>query len=223
MKNYNYIADRIILGLFQWLVIALIFGVAMLLNGCEDFITIDPPRTEVVTETVFMNDGASISAMNGIYSEMMSSPGFMNGGLEMFAGLSSDELTHHSNDETTDQFYHNDIQPNNELVQRIFWAQAYRYINNANALIQGIETSSETISPTKRQLLGEARFIRAFCHFYLVNLFGPVPYINTPDFEKNAVTRREETNIVYEKIIDDLLAAEALLLDNFSFAGPERL
>src|SRR5690606_41616797 len=63
----------------------------------------------------------------------------------------------------------------------IYWASLYQYIYQANASIEGLEKADNLNPQVKSQLLGEAKFIRAFCYFYLVNYFGDVPLILTTD------------------------------------------
>jgi hypothetical protein len=63
----------------------------------------------------------------------------------------------------------------------------------------------------KKELLGEAYFLRAFFYFHLVRLYGDVPLIttsttvNSPDL----YPERTATAKVYDQIISDLKAAEA--------------
>jgi hypothetical protein len=64
-------------------------------------------------------------------------------------------------------------------------------------------------------LLGEAYFMRAFFHFYLVNLFGDVPLMTTSDWRVNAVMHRTPKDTAYKQIIADLKSAQGLLSENF--------
>src|SRR5690606_39529769 len=61
------------------------------------------------------------------------------------------------------------------------WTGAYATINTANLFLEGMEANKDKITPEKAEHYeGEALFIRALTHFYLVNLFGQ-PYNFTPD------------------------------------------
>ena len=66
----------------------------------------------------------------------------------------------------------------------------------------------------KTTLEGEALFVRALCHFYLVNLFGDVPMITTTDYRVNATATRMNADVVYDQIVEDLEAARILLPAN---------
>jgi hypothetical protein len=71
-------------------------------------------------------------------------------------------------------------------------------------------------------LMGEAVFMRAFLHFYLVNFFGDIPYITITDFRVNTDIIRMPKAEVYEGIISDLIEAKSLLTDDYSFSNGER-
>ncbi|MEP7376211.1 MAG: RagB/SusD family nutrient uptake outer membrane protein [Chitinophagaceae bacterium] len=190
--------------------------------SCKKFLEIDPPKNLISNVTVFSSDETAIAAVRGIYSQMINNiGGFASGGsfsVTFLCGLSADELNNHSNNYIA--LYRNALTSTN--FPSILWSEPYKFINNANAVIEGLTRSTDVSDVTKRVLLGEAKFIRAFCHFYLVNLFGDVPLITTTDYSKNAVATRTPKNQVYEQIISDLKEAENLLLDDFSFSNGER-
>ncbi len=64
-------------------------------------------------------------------------------------------------------------------------------------------------------MTGEAKFIRAFCYFYLVNLFGDVPLITSTEYKINMSSSRSSASLVYNQIIEDLRQAEVLLSDEY--------
>lgn len=56
-----------------------------------------------------------------------------------------------------------------------YWGGVYNYIFSCNAAIEGLNKSTRLTPSVKQQLIGEAKFIRAFFYFYLVNVYGDVP------------------------------------------------
>lgn len=62
--------------------------------------------------------------------------------------------------------------------------------------------------------MGEAKFIRAFCYFYLVNLFGDVPLELSSVYQENQSIARSSAAKVYSQIIDDLNGA----IDSLDYA-----
>src|SRR6202035_135276 len=67
----------------------------------------------------------------------------------------------------------------------------------------------------KQQLTGEAKFIRAFCYFYLTNLFGDVPLILSSCYTGNALASRTARQLVYAQISTDLTDAQVELSDQY--------
>ena len=55
--------------------------------------------------------------------------------------------------------------------------------------------------------MGEAKFIRAFCNFYLVNLFGPIPIVTTVNWRNTNLLYRSQEQDVYALIVEDLIEA----------------
>jgi len=201
----------------------LLMMVTATIFSCNDFLETDPPRTETVSKTVFGSDGAANAAIAGVYSLMMSDASFTSGGLEEYAGIASDELVSFATRIDQLQFYQNSLTSKNGYVLSVFWAAAYKYINNVNAIIEGIEASSGMTTEAKHRIEGEARFIRAFCHFYLVNLFGDVPYLKSSDYQTTSTAMRMNVGEVYTNIETDLLKAHALLPNGYSSAQGERV
>jgi hypothetical protein len=71
--------------------------------------------------------------------------------------------------------------------------------------------------------MGEALFIRALLHFYLVNIFGDVPYITQTDYKKNSTVSRTPTPEVYQNCTRDLENAIAVLPDAAATSDMERV
>lgn len=196
----------------------IIFAALILfLFSCQDFIEVDTPKTKLVSSSVFTNDVTATAAISAIYNRLLSDQNFASGGLKSLTflyGLSSDELTLFSQDQGLKAFYDNTILPTNTDVDRI-WGDSYYIIYSSNAIIEGLAKSTGVSAQVKKQLEGESKFIRAFCHFYLVNLFGSIPYITTTDYRLNAVISRSPNEKVYQSIITDLQDAISLLSSDY--------
>jgi starch-binding outer membrane protein, SusD/RagB family len=195
--------------------------------GCKKFVQIPPPLTEVTSSTVFADDATAISAMNGIYSQMMGiNAGFANGyysSITLLNGLSADELLNFSTNPDQQSFYTNSLESSNGINFSFIWEPAYQYIYDANAVLEGLTNNTKITSATSRELQGEAKFIRSFCYFYLVNLYGDVPLITSTNFEANAIASRSPAQNVYQQIIADLQNAQTLLVSDYSFSSGERV
>ncbi|MGN6508452.1 MAG: RagB/SusD family nutrient uptake outer membrane protein [Chitinophaga sp.] len=213
------------------------YGIMLLLlvctclaTGCGKLIEISDPRTTIQEDEVFANNELANSVMAGIYSYMMSNTGtmiFSNGGMSVYAGMSADELVNFGGVLSPDdyQFRTNTLIKENLVPDNYFWAPMYKTIFSANAVIGGVAASTSTkLEPATRAVLtGEAKFVRAFCYFYLVNLYGDVPLALSTDFNVNMKLARTPKEEVYKQIVADLKDAQTLLTDDYSISGGERI
>jgi starch-binding outer membrane protein, SusD/RagB family len=194
---------------FKSVILFLILGCI----SCTKFVEIEPPRTQLVTASVFSNNTTATSALTSIYSQMVNNSESFN--MSLSCGLLSDELTNYSNDPYRHQLYTNamtSIGTNNVYG---CWTNAYSYIYQANAVIEGVQNNNNITPVIGRQLIGEAKFIRAFWLFYITNSFGNAPLVTTTDYNINGTLARSSKTQVYNQIIADLKDAENLLSTNF--------
>lgn len=202
--------------------------------SCKKMVEINEPISTLTSTEVFSTDAQAHSAMAGVYTRMINgSNGFNNSPYESFSnglttllcGMSSDDFKYYS---TSDVTYYN-FNRNKLLVadgpSARLWSSAYTTIYGANSVLEGIaESKSELLHEEVRQSIsGEARFVRAFSFFYLVNCFGDVPLALSIDFNKTAFLSRATVSDVYKQIITDLKEAKALLPADYSLGAGERI
>lgn len=190
--------------------------------SCADFLDVDTPKTELGTSDVFGSDMATSAAMAGIYTNMSLTSGGTSS-LTYAGGMLADETASYSTSTNTIQLYTNNIIPTNTIINDFWGNSGYYNIYQVNAVLDGMASSPNITPALKTQLEGEALFLRAFHHFNLVNLFGPIPYITTTDYRSNNVASRISVPEVYQHIIDDLKAAQLKLSTDYSFSGGERI
>lgn len=90
------------------------------------------------------------------------------------------------------------------------WEFLYRSINTANAVI-GRAPSAQVSDAVRTQRVAEAKFLRALYYFDLVRLYGDVPLPLEETRTPSTTATREPVSKVYDTIIADLQAAEAVL------------
>src|SRR6478735_8936017 len=96
------------------------------LFGCKKFVAIDPPANSISSDVLFTTDQGANSAVAGLYSQMTrNNLSITNGGVTLFAALSSDELVNTSANSSYDQFKTNDLTSDNSALSSNFWAPAY--------------------------------------------------------------------------------------------------
>lgn len=111
-------------------------------------------------------------------------------------------------------FIHDDVLADGDLdigngFGTDLWNAHYIAINNINGVIKAVEGGSIKSSDEQEaipDLLGQAKFLRAFSYFTLVRLFGALPLIkeDTPDPVTTPITSRTPIADVYAFIVSDL-------------------
>lgn len=199
-------------------------GLLFLITGCQKLVRVEPPVDQLTTAAVFSSDEAATAAVRGIYSEIMKINNYIgNGAMTLYPGLSADEITRTTTNPAEEAFQQNAVPVNSFALQNNLWQKGYFHIYQANAVIENLARSTGLTESLRRQLLGEARFLRAFFYFYLVNLFGPVPLVTTTDYGANAVVARADTTAVYGQILFDLREAQGLLTPAYPAADRTRV
>lgn len=190
--------------------------------GCSDFVEVDPPRNTLVSETVFEDPSTVQSALANLYYSMREERGMVSGtfGLTTAMGIYSDELDYYGFEANYSQLYNHNLTAGNDIIMA-WWSQAYRLIYGANAIIEGVESSSQLTTMEKNSAKGQALFVRAYIHSLLVSLYGEVPYITTTDYLGNNMVSRMQEEEVYQNIIGDLKDA-IVLLEGFEPTSHER-
>lgn len=199
--------------------LCLLLIVFLSISGCKKFVEIDPPNNRITSGDAFASDVTATAALSEIYSDISNSP--VTSGLRsvIFLGaISADELRvlPGLTDQSVNAVYMN---ANNSLLnadsQASMWIGSYAIIFKLNAALAGLE-KSQTLTPVvKKQLVGEVKFMRAFCYFYLVNIYGDVPLVLDLEYAKNSEMPRSPKAEVYKSIESDLLEAKSLLSENF--------
>ncbi|PSL45686.1 RagB/SusD domain-containing protein [Chitinophaga niastensis] len=200
-----------------WTTAGGIFLFLLIQTGCKKLVEVDAPFTSINVGNVYTNDATAVAVLTGIYTKMsLSDVRFSDGGLislSLFPGLSSDELTlYNLSNENERQYYSNAL---NNLNNIDFWVEIYPIIFIANSAIESLTNATGLTPVVKQQLIGEAKFIRAFCYFYLVNLYGDVPLVTGTDYTINALLSRTSMTKVWEQIVTDLKDAQSLLSTNY--------
>jgi len=214
MVNQNIYINRILL------LIPVLF-----LFSCNKLIEIPEPKDTLTTAKVFLTDAQATSAMAGVLTKMINgtlseaSPSF-RGKITVLNGLSADELI--VNGSGVDVFASNSL---NSFSTDGLWKTAYETIYGANAIVEGIAASKSPAlkAKTRLELTAEAKFIRAFSYFYLVNTYGDVPLSLTTDFNQTRSLARTPSATVYQQITNDLLDAVKDLPEDYAAGGGERI
>ena len=182
--------------------------------SCSEFLDIDLSESQITNEKVFSDDITAQSAVAGVYYDLLDENSFASGSdksVIALTGLTSDELKSYSPDVELLSLNENVLSSRNRLILQL-WQSLYKTIYESNSIIEGVDHSKSMSTEGKKRIDAEARFVRSFCYFYLVNLFGDVPLITSTDYRVNSVITRSSTAEVYRQVVGDLNVAQ----DNLS-------
>jgi starch-binding outer membrane protein, SusD/RagB family len=189
----------------------------VLMTSCKKFVIVDPPVDSISSVAAFSNNTGAIAAMTGVYINMKANSGKIAAGgnsIGFLTGLGCDELKNYNTGlQNNVQFYTNTLNSLNPFAYYA-WSEIYTQLHVVNVIIENLNKSSSITPTVKRQIEAEAKFMRAFFHFYAVNLFGKIPLVITSDFKTNNVISRSDVEVVYQQIIRDLNDAKINLSEN---------
>jgi starch-binding outer membrane protein, SusD/RagB family len=141
------------------------------------------------------------SSFRGLWGTQIFTQLFNGGTDEMIRGGAAD-VQHN--------FTYSSLMKSNTNDYSGIWNTLFIDINTANGVLQyGADISMDETK--KAQLLAQAKFLRAFCYFYLVTTYGDVPLHLTLNTSVVAADTRAPAADVYEAIIKDLLDAASVL------------
>ena len=196
--------------------ILFLFILFTITSSCEKFVTVDQLADNLLAEQVFENDASANAAINGIYKNMRQ---YLPVVFLQRNSMLSDEVVPYSNSAGS-TYYTNNLQPSDGTLP---WANFYSFIYSSNNAIEKLSASKRISESKKSKYIAEAKFLRAFNYFYLINLFGDVPLVLTTDLKTNNTISRSPVSQIYEQIVTDLSDAIPSLEDDYAFAGSERI
>jgi hypothetical protein len=183
------------------------------LLGCKKFIEVDPPVANINAANVYHDNSTAAAVVTSIFAAMSNTYNTQGiTSVSVITDLAADNLTLW---EIGNPFYAPIYQ--NALSPQVTasWNSIYQRIYACNAAIEGLGSSTTLTDAIRTRLLGETYFSRAFCYFYLVNLYGDVPLVLSTDYKINNAMPRTAVALVYQQMVADLKTAKGFLSDNY--------
>ncbi|WP_259013894.1 RagB/SusD family nutrient uptake outer membrane protein [Emticicia fluvialis] len=173
--------------------------------GCEKILE-EHPQSQIVPS--FFNSPAGVlGGIAGVYNEIRNQWGTEGFSSEMQAG--TDEFIQGASSGGGPVHTFNGLNGTNFGSA---WATSFTCINTLNGVLKFGQDISLP-EATKKQYLAQAKFLRGFWYFYLVQTWGDVPlnteFITVP----SQSAKRDPASEVYKLIIKDLTEAAAALPD----------
>ena len=164
----------------------------------------------------YTSSNAAVQAVNEAYVQLTFTSGTSNP-LWVFGDVASDDAASGnpaaSQDAATiDNFSFTTT--NSHLSNE--WGNFYAGITNCNLVLANVPSINMSIALRSR-ILGEARFLRAWYFFMLVNIYGQVPIVLTPLTPAQMQISQSPTQQIYESVIEpDLKAAMSVLPPSYT-------
>lgn len=196
----------------------LIITLSTVLLSCEKFLD-DKPKTSLTTGNSYATAKDMEHVLNGCYNIFYSTD-YYQWEYVMMNDVRSDNAYPGGNNEETFFDYDRFNLPASNSHNYVNWSNLYKGIARANILLNKIkEVSDPALTAERRkQIIGEASFLRAFHYFHLVKLYGGVPLELESNTANPSATRkaRATEKEVYDQITADLEIALANLPDAYN-------
>jgi len=163
------------------------------------------------TDQFYTTSADAVQAVNEAYTELTFTSGTANP-LWVFGDVASDDAASgdpaaSQDNATIDNFSFSTT--NSNLSNE--WGNFYEGITNCNLVLANVP-SIQMDTALRSRLLGEARFLRAWYYFMLVNIYQNVPIVLTPLTPAQMQITQSPAKVIYETVIEpDLLAALSVL------------
>lgn len=180
-------------------------------TSCNKLVDGGVNKTALGVNAVYTDSAATVAAVAGIYGVDFNGYG-LTLNLSQYGSLSADEASFVNGSATNNAFATNSITPD---LSNVIDYGAYKAIYAANQNILSIPKYHVVSTQLQNQLIGESKFLRAFCNFYNINFYGDMPLILNTDVLENGQASRTPSDQVYQQIVSDLKDAKNLLTDSY--------
>lgn len=205
---------------FKLFILSVIASVSM---SCDSWLTVQPD-TMVIDDVMFSNAAGFRDASLGVYILMAQAYDYNSGLVSSFVEhlACQWEVINESKESYINihEYYDDRVDDESERV----FKSAFKVIANNNLLIENLRNQDKILRDYEyNSYMGQALMLRAYIHFDLLRLYGPIPssvaenkkYL--PYAEKFTLKRHEY--ITFRQFVDKLFAdldeAERLLFINF--------
>ena len=192
-----------------------LIGMVLFFQSCDSELE-ESPKTFISPETFFKNPASYDLAVVGIYSGIGNL--YSNNAMtmrEMFSdvygapsGAAEQAMPTYNN--THQPFFYN---------TRDLWSGAYSIIKNANFILDKLSVA-DLPEQKVNELMAEAKFLRAFSYFHLVQFYGDIPLRTTTlsSYDEIKLGKSSQED-VYRFILEELSFAEKNLPDSSTQQG----
>ena len=211
----------------------IIFLSVWVFSSCSDWLDVQP-KTTVEEEKVFSRELGFKEALAGAYIKMVSTDLYAENLSYGFLDILGQRYQPDILEGYQDELWYTFPSVKTESYTEVIWEEMYNIIANLNNLLYYCDKNRQVFAAENYYeiIKGEALGLRAFLHFDLLRMYGPI-YKDNPTSKcivyrtqfNNMAEALQPSTVVIDSIVSDLKKAEALLTStdplNFEFPTDE--
>jgi hypothetical protein len=178
------------------------------LGSCKKFLA-ETPETQYTVDNFFVDKSTLDAGIVGVYSSVKDLFGVYTNTPLFMTEVGTDEAMFKGTSGVRYNFDRYTFSPSEGAIYE-YWIRHFQIAARANSIIEAANKVTKISDADRNVILGEARFLRGFVYFRLVQAFGELPIIDQPatgDFDYGLP--RKPIKEVYDFILSDLTFAAA--------------
>lgn len=203
------------------LILVILIATSLCTSSCKKFFEVNP-KTEVPKDELFKTESGFKDALTGVYIQLKEDNAY---GMAMTMStmeylVSSWDVSNNSAGYWLGLFNYQEAGAETALAN--IYRQLYKVIASINEILTHIDNKKEVFSPGLYEMIkGECLALRAYCHFDILRLFGPIPsqpsvgnslpYVKLISKNQNALLPFENYK---SELLNDLADAALLLKED---------
>ncbi|MFA6083240.1 RagB/SusD family nutrient uptake outer membrane protein [Mucilaginibacter sp.] len=202
MRNYNKSLIKVIMACIM---------LAFSISSCKKFL-LEKPETQYTTNNFFVDKASLDAGVVGVYSSVKDLFGVYTNTPLFMTEIGTDEAMFKGTSGVRYNFDRSTFSPSEGAIGE-FWIRHFEIATRANSIIAAANTVANVSTADRDAIIGEARFLRAYVYFRLVQTYGELPITDQPvkgDFDYGQP--RRSIKEVYDFIVSDLAFATSGVL-----------
>jgi hypothetical protein len=184
-------------------------------SGCKKLLEEEPKATATLGE---LDPTTLDQTVIGVYEPLTRSRGRL---WESTVGLGLELMSEYADGGSSQlnwSNYNNLMNLPNNFAQS--WTTLYEAIGRANNLLSNLNKNTTLTDAVKKKAYGEAYFVRGYCYYFAVRVWGKVPLRMAPIVNASDVALAlSPVNVIYDSVINDLKRAELNLPNTTTAPG----
>lgn len=182
--------------------LVLLITIGLIIPSCQ----LKENLVDTPLPSIIKNETDVTAVINGAYSQFNDAAAFKFQGMMMLF-ICADDLYSDAGAELGNY----SRRTYNSVNTAPMWNRLYSTIANANDLIKTLD-NLQIDNNFKKRAYGESYFLRAFCYYYLVRLYGGVPLrLKAVDINSDFYLPRNTVEEVYAQVFEDFKKAAGML------------